>query len=178
MARLEDIKSGAAVGGVMPSQSVEVVSVEWIGGQAINLVYRVPGGSVAEDVQASIAEPSALTGQLSQPSSQRLVLAHLRLASIHTRIDPGQGASPPLGIALLFHRQSTACRLEPGFRSVRRLSRTHGVRLLPFLASPSAWLHRAFARLAFYALTHSGWKRSTGWLHASLISRATVAANS
>lgn len=48
MARLEDIKNGAAVSGVTPSQTVEVVSVEWIGDQAINLVYRVPGGSVSE----------------------------------------------------------------------------------------------------------------------------------
>ncbi|MFG6083636.1 hypothetical protein ACEUZ9_005354 [Paracoccus litorisediminis] len=48
MARLEDIKNGASVSGVIPSQSVEVVSVEWIGDQAINLVYRIPGGSVSE----------------------------------------------------------------------------------------------------------------------------------
>ena len=36
------------VGGVIPNQIVEAVSVEWIGEQAINLVYRVPGGSVSE----------------------------------------------------------------------------------------------------------------------------------
>ncbi|OYQ35726.1 RNA helicase [Sandarakinorhabdus cyanobacteriorum] len=48
MTKLEDIRNGAFVAGVLPSQTVEVVSVEWIGDQAINLVYRVPGGSVAE----------------------------------------------------------------------------------------------------------------------------------
>ena len=36
------------VGGVIPNQIVEAVSVEWIGEQAINLVYRLPGGSVSE----------------------------------------------------------------------------------------------------------------------------------
>ena len=45
---LEDIKNGAQLRGVVPGQPVEVVSVEWIGDQAINLVYRVPGGGVAE----------------------------------------------------------------------------------------------------------------------------------
>ena len=48
MIRLEDIKNGASIAGVVPSQTVEAVSVEWIGDQAINLVYRVPGGSVSE----------------------------------------------------------------------------------------------------------------------------------
>ena len=48
MTVLEDIKNGAQLRGVVPSQPVEVVSVEWIGDQAINLVYRVPGGGVAE----------------------------------------------------------------------------------------------------------------------------------
>ena len=40
MARLEDIKNGAMVGGIAPNQPVEVVSVEWIGDHAINVVYR------------------------------------------------------------------------------------------------------------------------------------------
>ena len=45
---LEDLKNGAVVQGIIPSQPVEIVSVDWIGQQAVNLVYRVPGGSVAE----------------------------------------------------------------------------------------------------------------------------------
>ena len=48
MTVLEDIKNGAQLRGVVPGQPVEVVSVEWIGDQAINLVYRVPDGGVAE----------------------------------------------------------------------------------------------------------------------------------
>lgn len=48
MATLEDIKNGALVHGIVSGQLVEVVSVEWIGDQAINLVYRVQGSGVAE----------------------------------------------------------------------------------------------------------------------------------
>lgn len=48
MTVLEDLKNGAVVQGIIPSHPVEIVSVDWIGDQAINLVYRVPGGSVAE----------------------------------------------------------------------------------------------------------------------------------
>jgi len=46
--KLEDIRNGASIAGVVPNQTVEAVSVEWIGDQAINLVYRIPGGSVSE----------------------------------------------------------------------------------------------------------------------------------
>lgn len=48
MTVLEDMKNGAVVQRIIPSQPVEIVSVDWIGQQAVNLVYRVPGGSVAE----------------------------------------------------------------------------------------------------------------------------------
>ncbi len=48
MTALENIKNGAVVEGVAPGQAVEVVSTDWIGDQAIDLVYRVPGGSLAE----------------------------------------------------------------------------------------------------------------------------------
>ncbi len=48
MTKLEDIGNGASVTGVVPNQPVEVVSFDWIGDQALNLVYRIPGGSVSE----------------------------------------------------------------------------------------------------------------------------------
>ena len=48
MATLDDLRSGAIVQGIIPSQPVAIVSVDWIGKQAVNLVYRVPGGSLAE----------------------------------------------------------------------------------------------------------------------------------
>lgn len=48
MARLEDIRAGAMVRGIAPQQPVQVVSVDWIGKQALNVVYRHPAGSVVE----------------------------------------------------------------------------------------------------------------------------------
>lgn len=48
MSRLEDIRPGALVHGLAPSQAVRVVSVDWIGGQAVNVVFRDQNGLVAE----------------------------------------------------------------------------------------------------------------------------------
>lgn len=48
MVRLEDIKGGAFVRGIVPRQLVQIVSVDWIGQQAINVVYRDQNGAVAE----------------------------------------------------------------------------------------------------------------------------------
>ena len=48
MARLEDIRNGALVAGLMPSRPVHVVSTEWIGNEALNVIFRDPQGSVSE----------------------------------------------------------------------------------------------------------------------------------
>jgi hypothetical protein len=48
MSGLEDIKPGAVIRGIAPGQSVQVVSVDWIGSQAVNVVFRDQNGSVAE----------------------------------------------------------------------------------------------------------------------------------
>ena len=48
MAKLEDLKPGAKVQGVIPNSTCEIVSVEWIGEQAINIVYRGFEGGIAE----------------------------------------------------------------------------------------------------------------------------------
>lgn len=48
MAVLEELKPGSRVSGLMPGSAVDVVSVEWIGNQAVNVVYRPPTGSPAE----------------------------------------------------------------------------------------------------------------------------------
>ena len=48
MSRLEDIRPGGRVSGVAAGAAVEVVSVEWIGNQAVNVVYRNSNGTVAE----------------------------------------------------------------------------------------------------------------------------------
>ena len=48
MSTLEDIKSGAILRGIAPNQAVQVVSVDWIGDQAVNVVFRDQNGTVAE----------------------------------------------------------------------------------------------------------------------------------
>ena len=61
MIALEDIRNGAVVRGIAPNQSVQVVSVDWIGNQAINVVFRDQNGSVSETTSTammSIALPS------------------------------------------------------------------------------------------------------------------------
>lgn len=48
MARLEDIRNGALVTGVVPAHPVHIVSNEWIGNQALNVIYRDTEGTVSE----------------------------------------------------------------------------------------------------------------------------------
>ena len=48
MARLEDIRNGALVAGVVPNRSVHIVSNEWIGNQALNVIFRDTEGTVSE----------------------------------------------------------------------------------------------------------------------------------
>lgn len=48
MVRLEDIKGGAFVRGVVPRQPVQIISIDWIGQQAVNVVFRDQNGAVAE----------------------------------------------------------------------------------------------------------------------------------
>lgn len=50
MAKLEEIRNGASVRGIASSQATQIVSVDWIGDQAINVVYRDVNGAVAESV--------------------------------------------------------------------------------------------------------------------------------
>jgi superfamily II DNA or RNA helicase len=48
MSTLEEIRPGARVKGIAPGGTVEVVSTEWIGTQAVNVVFRDPAGAVTE----------------------------------------------------------------------------------------------------------------------------------
>ncbi len=48
MGRLEDLRGGASVRGIAANQTVQIVSVDWIGDQAVNVVFRDQVGSVSE----------------------------------------------------------------------------------------------------------------------------------
>ena len=46
--KLEDIKVGARVSGIVPNGSVDIVAVEWIGSQAANVAFRSGNGNIEE----------------------------------------------------------------------------------------------------------------------------------
>ena len=46
--KLEDIKPGAKANGIIPNTITEIVSVEWIGNQAVNVVFRDGNAKIAE----------------------------------------------------------------------------------------------------------------------------------
>ena len=48
--RLEDLKPACAVLGILPNESVTVVSVEWFGSNAIELTYKSASGGVANEL--------------------------------------------------------------------------------------------------------------------------------
>ena len=52
MTALEKVKPGAMLRGVVPGHSVRIVSVDWIGNQAVNVVYREPDGGVSETTRS------------------------------------------------------------------------------------------------------------------------------
>jgi len=50
MTRLEDLQPTAAVRGILPDQTVTVVSVQWFGSEALELTYKSPSGRVANEL--------------------------------------------------------------------------------------------------------------------------------
>ena len=46
--RLEDLKNGTVVKGVILNQPVELISVGWTGNQVINIIFRYPSGAISE----------------------------------------------------------------------------------------------------------------------------------
>jgi len=50
MSRLEDLKPGAAVRGVLPDALATVVGAQWFGSEALELTYKTPAGKVANEL--------------------------------------------------------------------------------------------------------------------------------
>ena len=105
MAKLEDLKPGATVRGMLPDQLVSVVSISWFGSDALELTYKDAGGRVGntllyrsdesrlEIVQAG--RPWSFDGDGSQfrlvSEALRIRLAHLfdPVLAVHTSlVDP------------------------------------------------------------------------------------------
>ena len=105
MAKLEDLKRGAAVKGVLPGSLVIVVNVKWYGSAAIELTYKDPSGQPHVELLYRDREPLLEVVEAGRPWSfdgdgklfrlvseaHRINLAHLfdPLLAIHTSmVDP------------------------------------------------------------------------------------------
>ena len=102
MSRLDDLKPGAAVRGILPNGLVTVVNVHWHGSEALELTYKTPEGRVANELLYRHDEPRIEVVQEGRPWSfdgdgglfrlvseaQRIRLAHLfdPVLAVHTSI--------------------------------------------------------------------------------------------
>lgn len=58
MIRLEDLKRGVRIMGVLPQVAVTVVDVHWIGATDVELTYKEPNGQVANQLLYRDCEPA------------------------------------------------------------------------------------------------------------------------
>lgn len=98
VARLEEIKNGASVRGIVSAQSVQILSVDWIGNQAINVVYRDYNSTIAEAVLYRDDEYRLEVEQNGRPWSFDADGALLRLVTEANRIKLAHYFDPYLAI--------------------------------------------------------------------------------
>jgi len=96
--KLEDIKPGARVAGIVPAGVVELKSVEWVGSQAINVVFRDPNGTVAEATLYREDEPRLKLESTGRAWSLDADGAMLRLVTEANRIKLAHYFDPYLAI--------------------------------------------------------------------------------
>ena len=97
-AKLEDIKNGASVRGIASAQSAQVLSIDWIGDQAISVIYRDHNGTVAEAVLYRDDERRLEVEQNGRPWSFDADGALLRLVTEANRIKLAHYFDPYLAI--------------------------------------------------------------------------------
>jgi superfamily II DNA or RNA helicase len=84
--RLEDLRSGALIGGLSPDGHVRIVSVEWFGDQAAKIVFETASGQPRSRLVYRSDEPSLAVIRAGCPWSFDGDGAHLRLVSEAQRI--------------------------------------------------------------------------------------------
>ncbi len=85
--KLEDLTPNASVSGILPDELVSVVSVQWYGTDAVDLVYRNSAGRLFSQLLSRSDEPNlslARTGRLWKSGASGL-LRTLR-SQIHAEI--------------------------------------------------------------------------------------------
>ena len=98
MVVLEDLGPGATVRGVVPSEPVQVVSIDWIGTQAVNLVYRTADGDVSDTTLFRDDEPRLRIDERGRSWSFDGDGALLRLVTEAHRIELAHHFDPYLAI--------------------------------------------------------------------------------
>ncbi len=102
MARLEDLKHGASIKGILPDCLVTVINVQWFGSEALELTYKDPSGKLANELLYRHDEPRLEVMALGRPWSfdgdgclfrvvseaHRIRLAHLfdPVLAVHTSV--------------------------------------------------------------------------------------------
>ena len=98
--KLEDLRSNAAVGGILSDGLVTVVNVQWFGSDALELTYKTPDGKIANELLYRQDEARIEIAEVGRPWSfdgngalfrlvseaQRIRLAHLfdPVLAVHT----------------------------------------------------------------------------------------------
>ncbi len=105
MTRLEDLTPNTAIRGIIPDETVTVVSTQWYGSEALELTYKGPAGKVANELLYRYDEPRIELVESGRPWSfdgdgalfrlvseaNRIRLAHLfdPVLAVHTSlVDP------------------------------------------------------------------------------------------
>lgn len=98
MTKLEDVRNGSRLAGISPGASVDVVSVEWIGDQAINVVFRTHEGTVSETTLYRDDEHRLSVDRAGRPWSFEADAGLLRLVTEANRIKLAHYFDPYLAI--------------------------------------------------------------------------------
>ncbi len=102
MARLEDLKHGASIKGILPDCLVTVINVQWFGSEALELTYKDPAGKLANELLyrhdesrlevMALGRPWSFDGDGNQfrlvSEAHRIRLAHLfdPVLAVHTSV--------------------------------------------------------------------------------------------
>jgi hypothetical protein len=96
--RLEDVTSGALVGGIAGDGAVTVVAVRWIGSNALQLTYRTENGRLDERLLYSDHEPRLTLRQAAAAYDFSADGALLKLAAEALRIRMAARFDPMLAV--------------------------------------------------------------------------------